>query len=386
MIDTKYGILFTIELLHKYFANGICDDFTVTPSLLTQRFLNGSKMIARQYDNKLYTGLPVDAAGKPINAPAQNMQLTFFMQLNSPLFFNYTNLPFAYASGKIYYFTNRNNNTANSKHFLSQLLFYDNAKTYSPGDIVTDGAGMVFQSIKSGSGITPSLANSSSWIQVDVNQYMSELDALQWLPSVSTYSFASLQTSVSLDVWGYNAGAGDYSTNVLSKATALGRPSGSFTLDLSSLLPGKYKLRVNSDEKWIYINDELNGVRTFGVIDIYNDSSLATAYQFLAGSGTLASPAYSIYFLNRYTIWKYILASGSAGSIVDNAGVYHFTTPAASTIFSLTPMPLSEKALNLKLSINTNDFSPVSCASPQRVVEYKPAADTYSCSEIFLNY
>ncbi|HWB25748.1 MAG TPA: hypothetical protein VG738_09725 [Chitinophagaceae bacterium] len=385
MIDTKFGILFTVELLHKYFASGMCNDFIVTPSAATQQVLNGNKIIAKQYDNKLYAGLPADATNKPIDAPGADLQLSFFMRLNSPLFFNYSNLPFKWPAGKIYYFTNRNDNAANGRNFLSQFVAYDSAKTYLPGDIATDGAGMVFQAIKSSAGVAPSLVNSSFWAEIDTNQYVSELDALQWMPTVSTYAFNSPQTSVSIDVWGYNIILRDYSNNILSRKIGFAKPCSGFTLDLSILLPGKYKLTVNGVDKWIYINDELSAGDVFAVIDIFNDSTLPAASRLLTGTGTLASPAYSINFLNRYTIWKYVLASGSAATIADNAGIYQFT-PAASTVFSVTPIPLTEKAMNFKLTVNALDYSPISCASPQRLVTYKPAADTYSCSEIFLNY
>jgi len=385
MIDTKYGILFTVDLLHKYFADGNCDDFTITPSQRTQAYMSGHKMLSRQYDNKLYVGQPADAANKPVDVLPNNMQLTFFMQLNNALFFNYTNLPSASPAGNIYYFTNRDNNTAATKNFLSQFLVYDNTKLYAPGDIVTDGTGMVFQSIKSGTGISPSLANSDNWVVIDDSQYVSQLDILQWMPSVSTYTFNTPQNVISVDVWGYNTVTFDYTNNVLSKKQGLQVAMQAFTLNLAMLVPGKYKLTVNGVDKLIYINDELSSSQAFAVIDIFNDASLAPAYQFLKNTGEFASPAYSIYFLNRYTIWKYILASGGAGTITDPLGKYSFTAPVSGTVFSVKPIPLSQQALKFTLTLN-GDHSPIDCASPQRLIRYKPAADTYSCSEIFLNY
>lgn len=386
MIDTKYGILFTVELLHKYFADTNCDDFTITASQRTQSFMNGNKILARQYDNKLYAGLPADAANKSVDALPGNMQLTFFMQLNSPLFFNYTNLPFSWPSGKLYYFTNRNNNSAAGKNFLSKFLLYDNAKTYAPGDVVTDGAGLVFQSIKTGSGVVPSLGNSDNWVAVDNNQYTSEADALQWLPSVSTYTFSAAQTSVSLDVFGYNIASKDYTSNVLSRKTGFLKPILAFTLDLSMVQPGKYRIVVNGVEQWVYINDELSGRQVFAVVEIFNDASVAPAYQFLKGTGEFASPAYSIFFLNRYTIWKYVLANGTVGTVTDPLGNYSFAPASSATVYSVKPIPLSEQALKFSLQVNAVTHAPIACASPQRLVKYKPAADTYSCSEIFLNY
>ncbi len=35
MTSINYNLLFSLELLHKYFANGRCNDFTITPSTQT---------------------------------------------------------------------------------------------------------------------------------------------------------------------------------------------------------------------------------------------------------------------------------------------------------------------------------------------------------------
>jgi len=387
MIDIKYGILFTVQLLHKYFADGNCNDFTITPSQRTQKVLSGNKILAKQYDNSLYVGLPsMLNVSKPVDALPQNLQLTFFMQLNTPLFFNYTNLPFQWPAGKLYYFTNRANNKANSKKFLSQVIGYNNAKAYTPGDVAADGAGLVFQSIKSGTGVAPVIANADNWTAIDNNQYVNEQDALQWMPSVSTHTFTTPQTAVTVDAWGYNTATKDYTASVLSFKKGFLTPAVGFTLDLSTLQPGKYKLSINGVDSWVYINDELTGKQVFAVIDIFNDTSVDAAYQFVQGTGEFASPVYTIQFLNRYTIWKYVLASGAAGTVTDPLGKYSFAPPAGGAVLSLKPIPLSEQALKFSLAVNTSNFSPIANASPQRLVQYKTVADTYSCSEIFLNY
>src|SRR5215469_18355649 len=121
-MDINYSYFFTVELLHKYFADGTCGDFTVTPSILTQAVLNGNKMLAKQYGSKLFVAIQTDSTGRAFITPSSDLQLTFFLQLNNPLFFNYTNLPFTYTPGKVYYFTNRNNNPGSNKNFMSQFV------------------------------------------------------------------------------------------------------------------------------------------------------------------------------------------------------------------------------------------------------------------------
>jgi hypothetical protein len=390
MIDINFGNLFTVELLHSYYKDQLCPDFNISVSNQTANFLGGHRIITRQHFNQLITGVNCInniTPPKPFTPIDAGAQFTFFMQLNNPVFFNYTNLT-STAPGKIYYFTNRNNNVSNGKSFLSgKIGTYNAANTYAPGDLAVNGSGTVYRAIGSSKpGNTFDLSHTDHWMAIDNNQYLTDKDALQWLPSVSVYQLGALQSSVSISVLGYDMGAATYTQSVFSKTIAFANPVSSFTLDLSSLQPGKYSLTINGIQQWIYINDELANGKIFAVIDIFNDAAPASC-NLLDGSGALLNPAphYSICFLNRATIWKYILASNQPGDINDTANLYHFANPA-SVITSLTPIPLSNKALNLKLTLNSHDYSPIACADPQRLVTITKGTDTYPCSEIFLNF
>jgi hypothetical protein len=393
-MTTNYSYFFQVELLHKYFANGVCNDFSIAPSLQTQAVLNGNRMLAKQYSNKLYVALQVDDANKAFITPANNIQLTFFLRLNNPVFFNYTNLPFTYQPGKIYYFTNRNTNIGNGKNFLSLPAPFNNTKAYHPGDIAADGSGVIFECISSCTGIAPTVANSANWMKVDNNQYVTEADALQWLPSFSTYTFTTVQTNAVIDAFGYNVASSNYTNHVLSKTIPFGQSVKSFKLDLSVLSPGKYKLTVNGVNQMIYINDELSVRQAFAVIEIFNDNNLSANYRLLNGT-TLKAPVYSIDFLNRATIWKYILNNTSKGNISVTPADFSFPGAAANTIVSKTPIPLSEAPLHVSLSLSTINNVPVTpavavpdvaCASPQKLTNHSIGTDKYACSEIFLNF
>jgi hypothetical protein len=392
MTHINYEYFFQLEVLHRYFTDAICDDFIITPSAQTQSVLKGNKMLAKQYGNKLFVGLQVDDAGKAFMTPSTDLQLVFFLRLNNPLFFNYTNLPFSYPAGKVYYFSNRNTNTANSKNFISQAAAYNNATNYHPGDIVADNTGTVYENIKGCKGVTPTPAHKVNWMVIDKNQYVSEADALQWMPSVSTFTFTSPQNSAVINVNGYDLNTKNFTKNVLSKTIPFAQSTTNFTLNLSSLPTGKYQLTVNGVSQLIYINDELTFQPAFAIVEIYNDNSLAAAYKLLNGT-TLKSPLYTIDFLNRATIWKYILHSTSKGVITDTSG-FGFPTTDASTIISQTPIPLTETPLHVSLKVSVVDsvsvtpftVSDVACPSPQRLTNFINGPDKYACSEIFLNY
>ncbi|WP_183564920.1 hypothetical protein [Mucilaginibacter sp. SP1R1] len=388
MVDVNFGNLFVIELLHSYYKDQLCPDFTIFVSDATLSVINGSRIIAKQYNNQLFAG--VNCTGnisplKPFIAIDEGLQLTFFMQLNNPIFFNFTNLS-STVPGKVYYFSNRNNNVSNGKNFLSsKIAIYNGANTYLPGDLAADGSGAIYRAIAgSTSAHQFNLTNGDHWVKIDTNQYLSEIDGLQWLPSLSTYRFDAPQSSAVISVQGYDTVAATYTKVLISKTIAFSNPVLSFVLDLTTLQPGKYLLTVNGKQQWIYINDELNGDKVFAVIDIFNE---AASGKLVDGNGALINPVprFSINFLSRATIWKYILASNNAGNINDTANLYQFANPA-SVITSLTPIPLSNRPLDFKLTLNNQDYSPIACADPQRLATITKGADTYPCSEIYLNF
>lgn len=394
MTDINFGPLFTVEILHNFYADQVCPDFSIVTSARTQRVLSGHKALARPYKNKLYAGLQSDA---PPPAPLKSfipieegMQATFFMNLNNPLFVNYTNLPFVANLGQIYYFTNRNNNQVNGKNFLSSKMpAYDNTMPYEPGDLVVFG-GLVYSAILSNDmahQFDPTHAD--HWMPVDNNQYPITNDVLPLFPSVSTWTFATPQTSAVISVLGYDDTNFTYTKSVLSKTITFASAYNSFMLNISALDPGKYSLTINGVQQWVYINDELSAGGAFAVIDIYNDPAPVSC-RLVDGSQLLMSPVYSLLFLNKATIWKYVLTSKAPGTIIDTASKYKFNntanTTTASTFVSLTPIPLSDQLLDLTLSVNGNTYNPIACADPGRLTNITQSGDIYSCSEIFLNY
>lgn len=394
MIDINFGSLFTVQLLHKFYAdtdpdkNNVCPDFSVVPTQLTQKVLAGNKTIARQYQNQLTTGIQSAGNSSPLTLSpvATGIQMTFFMSLNNPLFTNYTSLPSPLFPRQIYYFTNRNNNLANGQKFLSKKIAgYSSGTTYAVGDLADDGAGNIFSAIKSSNSGSPSdTSHADHWSPVDTNQYVSANDILTWMPTLSTYNFSSPQTSATVKVTGYDTGTKDYTKVTTTTVPFSGASLKSFTLDLSAFVPGKYILSVNgSVPQSIYINDELNTGNTFGVIDIFNDAAPASCQLVDAGQN-LFSPVYTIFFLNRATIWKYILPLGVTGTFSDDASLYSFTAPA-NAVTSVVPIPLSKIQQSFKVTIGANSYDNIACASPQRLSRIT-MGDSYPCSEIFLNY
>jgi hypothetical protein len=397
MININYDIFFTVELLHKYFGAEACNDFLIVPTTATQNILNGYHIMIKQFGSKLYAYIQTDDSKRPFLIPEEGTQLTFLLQLKSPSFFNYTDLE----NNGIFYFSNRVNNVSNARNFLSEPIDpHVNATHYQNGDIALDTAdNFIYQSLVRDN--TNPLNDTAAWRKVDENRYViSVKDVLTWVPSVYNFPVNTATTPVTVSGFGYD-GAGGYTKLLFSNLTAV--KDAAVPIDFSAFPPGKYILKIDSDEYPIYINDELKNNTVFGVIELFVESTLAPDYLVLKQdvinpdeNNKLLAPAYFIYFLNRTTIWKYVLNPNSKGQI--SAAGFSFPASDENPIFSLTPIPLSERPITANLQFSTIinghptptiNISPMDCASPERIINYQPnppTGEVFHCSEIFLNY
>src|SRR6185437_6924669 len=133
--------------------------------------------------------------------------------------------------------------------------------------------------------------STTNWRNLGTDRFMSAADQLRWIPSISSLALA---TPTNIEV------KDDKGNVALSKII---KPS--FPLDISGLIPGKYFLTIGANpQPSIYVNDELANAQVFGVIDLFIENTLPTGYEILnAADNSLLSPTYSVYFLNRATVW-----------------------------------------------------------------------------------
>jgi hypothetical protein len=343
MININFIKLFTIEILNKYYSDQLCDDFSITASTQTASVLSGYNIVYKQYDNRLYAGIPGDINGNATFAPDEDTQFVFFLKCNNPIFYNFTNCPAGGLQGNLLYFTNKNDNPVNGKLILSAgITPYNAATAYNAGDLAL-AAGIVYEAIKTNTG-TP-LTDLTAWMPVDSDSYVSANDVKQ------------------------------IHQDPLQQAAD---PN-----DLVNFIPTADYAEL------------LNATDVCGVINIVNDSTLSNGYKLLA-AGKIMSPLYSIYFLNRATKWKYILVPNSTGTIKQISPVsanpaFPTTTVLTNSFTSVFPLRINEmqpatNAFTFQLTTSGGQtINGLPLAGPETIALPENTGEPFY-SDIYLNY
>lgn len=345
MININFLRLFTVEILNQYYPDGLCNDFVITPSARTASVMSGYNLVARQYGNRLYVGIPVDnITGTPVFLPDEGTQLVFFMKCINSLFFNFTKSP-AGIAGNLLYFTNNNNNSlVSGPSFLTATIpQYVSANSYHIGDLVVSG-GTVFEAAKENPGTD--FTNFTNWINAGTNRYVTGAD-------VKHSQKDPAQRAADPD-------------------------------DLSHYIPGADYAEL------------LNATDICVVLNIVNDSTLPNGYNLLTGGKATVPPAppklFTICFLNRALKWTYVLLPLSSGTIAQTdpgTGTPAFpgATVPPNRFISAYPLRFNSVPQTYAFQLTTSygqTVKPLPQASPVIIRQDKTSQELYS--EIYLNY
>jgi hypothetical protein len=137
----NYKTLFKIELLHDYYADGKCNDFTLLPSSDCEELLRAQGMIIQQATGNSLTvmtreGFTPGTCFIPVN---KSSIFRFYMKLKPGRFINYTNIEWNPVTGQRFYFNNRANNKRGTVLNLSkEIADYTDTVTYVPGMLAKD--------------------------------------------------------------------------------------------------------------------------------------------------------------------------------------------------------------------------------------------------------
>jgi len=268
MTETVYNRLFSVRLVHDFYAKGFCNqDFDVVPWGETAQLMSDHKLLLK----KDATGFRVYYKGNSADAVSEvalnNITLRFALRLtNTASFLNITALnkdTREYKAGKLIYFTNKAAVTTTA--LSSELIEYVRPKIFSyplSADLLAQGLGVIVNVLnQSNSNVTPGGPDQL----VETANYEADLSAL---PE---------------GVYTFHTEDGGYS----------------FTLDEKLLI----------DEKLAAQSFEQQGF--FALIDIKVNNSLDASFPATPGSpGTPAITEPRIYdaqFSRRTGKWRYYL-------------------------------------------------------------------------------
>jgi len=157
-MDLNYSTLFTIELLHEYFLNRKCKDVQIVQANDCADTARRMNIQFRQIDNRLLAFIRENNNHEPYLNSSDNKSyrkyyqktiFRFYLKIDDPTFYNYSNLNLFYGLNRKFYFSNLAKNKQSGNLYLSVPVHeYNAGSNYVPGDLVKDANGNVFEAIK----------------------------------------------------------------------------------------------------------------------------------------------------------------------------------------------------------------------------------------------
>ncbi|WP_445633099.1 hypothetical protein NSTC745_04718 [Nostoc sp. DSM 114161] len=103
-----YKQLFELRIIHEYYRDKICPDFSIEPTSQCHKILSGHHLIVKNQVNGIVVIAPVDSESKPWIELADNLQFSFILKLNNQEFIDFTKTEWKPVNNIIYNFSNKN--------------------------------------------------------------------------------------------------------------------------------------------------------------------------------------------------------------------------------------------------------------------------------------
>jgi hypothetical protein len=387
-MTTTYAILATVTLQHDYYADGRSNDFEIIPSAATAAALKGAAILTRTIGNVLVLLVKVDEDGATYIDLPSDLKLTFYMRLSSPAFINITNIP--YEPGSVFYFTNLHRTEVGGTRYLNRRVpAFSNATAYAIGDMAEDG-GSIFEAIKPVSPGSHATGETSFWFPRTGEQYVHGEDLLQLTDGQLRVSTAAASV-FDIAVFGLNPLTLMYDIPAgPSQQQRFPQNQEAIIIPLPGLGPGKYRVAVNGQDHFVYIDAAASYARIFGIIELHNLFSAADDFGLLDAANHPKELDHIIRFANRLAIWKYITRTTQVTGIEVTAVPNAFVPGLQPKEFlSAAPMPLRQQPLKtLQLMKGATVLaSRLANPPPDRISTCEDGSgNTYFCAEMYLNY
>lgn len=389
-MSNRYKILALIDLQHDYYTDGQSRDFSVMASPDTANTVRGMGIVHKVVGNKLAVLIRVDGGGKPVASFLPHQQLSFYLILDNPHFYNISNVSFQ-PSARRYYFTNLKNNRTGGKSYLTaKMTQYNSSNNYPIGSLAVNAGNEVYEAIRaSNSGNPHGLADTAYWVKKTAAQYANEADLVEVADRIYNFRMLASDTNFMINVYRLDVSTGNYDLEALPAVSqTFLTMQQEVQVRLDGLPAGRYLVDVNGEQKLIYYDPAAIYNEAFSIIELYNHLPGTDDFALLDNTGAVKEANFTVRFPNRSVIWKYF-ASGDITAITDGSGSYSFSPDGSNKFFhSDQPIPLREKPLG-SLSLTSVKFGSVDAlANPatDRLTSFLLSGETYYCVEKYLNY
>lgn len=388
-MNTAYRILASVTLQHDYYTDGRCHDLEIVPSAATVAALKGAGIRTKMVDNVLLLLVKVNETGKPFITLPQGLKLTFYLQLVNTNFVNFTNIPYQ-PGDTIFYFTNLyKHKIATTRYLDKPLPAYSNSNSYTIGTMVRDGANNVFEALKPVSNGNHSTNDTNWWYKRAGQHYVHPGDTIvisdgrfeaQVMPA-RTFDISLFAMDNSTQQYDVPAG--------IPQHFEFAENQDRLEVDVKGIPPGKYRIMINGQEQYMFIDPAACYQRVSGVIELYNIFPSGSDFGWLDNNGKPKAGDYVIRFANRLVIWKYIVHSEQLTGVEDTDLPNAFTAAAQPLQFvSVNPLPMQQKTVKTIQLMKGSHIAAAKLAnpSPLSIGTYTDGSNnTYYCAEMYLN-
>ena len=387
-MTTTYAILATVTLQHDYYADGRSNDFEIVPSAATAAALKGAAILTRMIGNVLILLVKVDEDGATyIDLPA-DLKMTFYLRLVNTDFINFTNLP--YRPGSVFYFTNLLQTKVGTTLYLNRAVpAFSNSTAYAIGDLAID-SGVVFEAIKPMSPGSHATGETSFWHLRSSDQYVHGGDLLTLTDGVLRVNTPAANV-FDISIFGLNTATLLYDVPVgAPQQQRFSQNQEAIIVPMNDIPTGKYRVVINAQEQFVYVDAAASYSRVFGTIELYNLFDAANDFGLRDGTKHPKGLDHVIRFANRLAIWKYITRTTQVTGIEITAVPNAFVAgPQPKQFLSALPMPLRQQPLKtLQLMKGATILaSKLANPPPDRISTLEDGGgNTYFCAEMYLNY
>lgn len=388
-MQLSYKILFVLEVLHDYYSNSQCEDFTIEPTAETQLLFKNQQILWRNMGNKFYALVRL-VEGKPLVPLAPDLVFRCYLKLNSMQFANFTNMEVNFSAGQRLYLTNlHQHHLGGVKYITHEIDAYNSATSYLPGSFARNVNGDVYEALRSSNnGNAHALNEIAFWENRFQQRYATPADLTFSASNLFRFQLPAPVVAAAIEVFRFNSTNGNYDIPALpGQLLNFPQNQSEVLVNLGALPPARYRVQVNAESAFVFADSRIQQEQVFGVVEIFNHLPSASASSLLNNDGTVKETAFTIRFANRVALWKYLVNAGSAVTAIKDSNNNYTFVKSGDAFISNRPIPLTETPIRSFFLESGNAGPPfaLSNAAINRIRTLQQDGDTFYCSEIFLN-